>query len=213
MIASGEHPVPIDLETILQPSADEHKIREPEGEAFNAAMDIIANSVMTVGFLPAYGRSVNNGVFAMGGMTADWDSTISLTWNDMNSDAMRPAKPKDARQPIPICRMSAAATPNSATISRASSPALPTMPDFCGITPGTPSGMLFDGFAGVPVRKVVRPTRFYYMLLQRLKDHRSMDDGAIWSAQADFVARLADWENISDPLWPLHRAERSALLV
>ena len=38
------------------------------------------------------------------------------------------------------------------------------------------------------------PTRFYYMLLQRLKNHTSMDDGVIWSAQADFLARLADWE-------------------
>ena len=75
MIACGDHPVPIDLETILQPSADEHKIQEPEGEAFNAAMDIIGNSVMTVGLLPAYGRSVDNNVFAMGGMTADWGAT------------------------------------------------------------------------------------------------------------------------------------------
>ncbi len=63
------------------------------------------------------------------------------------------------------------------------------------------------------MRKVIRPTRFYYMLLQRLKNHRTMDDGAIWSAQADFVARLSEWEKDSDPLWPLQRAERSALLA
>ena len=72
---------------------------------------------------------------------------------------------------------------------------------------------LLDGFAGLPVRKVIRPTRFYYMLLQRLKNHRHMDDGITWSAQADFVARLADWEKESDFLWPLKRAERSALLA
>ena len=74
-------------------------------------------------------------------------------------------------------------------------------------------GALFDGFAGLPVRKVIRPTRFYYMLLQRLKNHRTMDDGVVWSAQADFIARLADWEKDSDPVWPLQRAERSALLA
>ena len=38
-----------------------------------------------------------------------------------------------------------------------------------------------------------------------------MDDGVAWSAQADFIARLADWEKDSDPLWPLQRAERAAL--
>ncbi len=51
------------------------------------------------------------------------------------------------------------------------------------------------------------------MLLQRLKDHRTMADGIVWSAQADFQARLADWETESDPLWPLQRAERAALLA
>jgi type 2 lantibiotic biosynthesis protein LanM len=40
-----------------------------------------------------------------------------------------------------------------------------------------------------------------------------MDDGIAWSAQADFIARLADWAKESDPLWPLQRAERAALLA
>jgi type 2 lantibiotic biosynthesis protein LanM len=71
---------------------------------------------------------------------------------------------------------------------------------------------LFDGFAGLTIRKVVRPTRFYYMLLQRLKDHRTMDDGVMWSAQADFAARLADWQHDSDPMWPLQGVERAAVV-
>ena len=55
-----------------RPTAEEHKSPDPEGQAFDAAMEIIGNSVMTVGLLPAYGRSADNNVFAMGGMTADW---------------------------------------------------------------------------------------------------------------------------------------------
>ena len=50
------------------------------------------------------------------------------------------------------------------------------------------------------------------MLLQRLRDHRAMDDGVGWSAQADFAAQLADWEHDFDPAWPLQRAERAALV-
>src|ERR1700730_2916500 len=34
----------------------------------------------------------------------------------------------------------------------------------------------------------------------------------VWSAKADFMARLADWDKETDPLWPLQRAERAALL-
>jgi type 2 lantibiotic biosynthesis protein LanM len=51
------------------------------------------------------------------------------------------------------------------------------------------------------------------MLLQRLKNHQSMDDGAMWSAQADFIARLSDWGENSDTSWPFHRAERAALVA
>lgn len=36
------------------------------------------------------------------------------------------------------------------------------------------------------------------MLMQRPKDHRSMDDGITWSLQANFLARLADWDNPKD---------------
>ena len=214
MIACGDHPVPIDLETILQPSADEHKAVGPEGEAFNAAMDIIANSVMTVGLLPAYGRSADNNIFVMGGMTADWGARTVIKWNAINSDGMRPTKiqePGETNTNLPHCGGHYAKFADY-TDSFASGFA-----DYARFLQRqahtTAPSFLFAGFAGVPVRKVIRPTRFYYMLLQRLKDHRSMDDGAAWSAQADFVARLSEWDKDADPLWPLLRAERGALLT
>jgi type 2 lantibiotic biosynthesis protein LanM len=214
MIACGDHPVPVDLETILQPSADEHKAADAAGEAFNAAMDVIANSVMTVGLLPAYGRSVDNNVFVMGGMTADWGARTVIKWNAVNSDAMRPAKvqePGETNSNLPHCggRYGKFADHIDSFVSGFADYAHFLMRQTRGESPA----FLFDGFAGVPVRKVVRPTRFYYMLLQRLKDHRTMDDGVVWSAQADFMARLAEWDKDSDPLWPLVRAERAALLT
>ena len=213
VIAVGDHPVPIDLETILQPSAEEHKVHEPEGEAFDAAMEIIGNSVMTVGLLPAYGRSVDNNVFAMGGMTAEWGARTVIRWNDINTDAMRPAK----------VELPSASTPNLphvnghyAKFSEHIDSFVSGFADYANflshqVRKTTPEVLLQD-FGGLEVRKVVRPTRFYYMLLRRLKNHRSMADGVIWSAQADFIARLADWNRQTDLLWPLHRAERRALV-
>ena len=212
MIACGEHPVPIDLETIFQASAEEHKAQDAEGEAFDAAMDIVGNSVMMVGLLPAYGRAADNSVFAMGGMLSDWSAKTKLKWVDINTDAMRPSKAKEGGD----------ANPNLPHVDGRYAKFSDHIEDFIAgfaayakflIGRGKDARGLFDGFAGLPVRKVVRPTRFYYMLLQRLKNHRTMDDGATWSAQADFMARLAAWEKESDPLWPLQRAERSALLT
>ena len=214
MIAAGDHPVPIDLETILQAPAEEHKAQDPEAQAFDAAMETVANSVMMVGLLPAYGRSPDNNVFAIGGMTADWNSKTKVKWNNINSDEMRPAKSKEVGK----------TTPNLPHIDGRYAKFGDHIDDFIAgfedyakfllhQSRDAKQGGLFDGFTGVPVRKVIRATRFYYMLLQRLKNHRTMDDGVVWSAQTDFIARLADWEKDSDPLWPLQQAERSALVA
>ena len=90
IIAADDDPVPIDLETVLQSDATARKSQEVEGAASDAAADIIANSVLAVGLLPAYGRGIDNNVFAVGGMTSDWNIKIKLRWNDINTDAMRP---------------------------------------------------------------------------------------------------------------------------
>src|SRR5262249_24784220 len=66
-------------------------------------------------------------------------------------------------------------------------------------------------FAGAPIRRVLKPTRFYFLLLERCRNHRDMRDGATWSAHLDFVARLADWDKDHEALWPLFAAERRPL--
>src|SRR5262249_54839254 len=95
MVATGDHPVPIDLETILQPNDQRRGATEPEAQAFDLAMETLANSVMMVGLLPAYGRSPENKVFAIGGMTADWSSKIAIKWDNINSDEMRPTRSRE----------------------------------------------------------------------------------------------------------------------
>lgn len=214
MIADGEHPVPIDLEMILQASAVAQETGDGESRAFKAAMETVANSVVAVGLLPAYGKFPNNKVFATGGMTPDWVAKAKLGWKDINSDGMRPSKGTPAGGAIPNLPH---VDGHYARLGDHIDEFVSAFEDYArfllSLSRDAASEKLFDGFAGVPVRKVVRPTRFYYMLLQRLKDHRHMDDGITWSAQADFVARLADWEKESDPLWPLKHAERSALLA
>src|SRR5262249_43258759 len=101
MIAAGDHPVPIDLETILQATAEEHRGSDPEAEASDLATEKLASSIMMVGLLPAYGRTPDNNIFAMGGMTADWNSKITIKWENINSDGMRPTRSKVVRTTNP----------------------------------------------------------------------------------------------------------------
>jgi type 2 lantibiotic biosynthesis protein LanM len=214
MIAAGEHPVPIDLETILQSTVDESQTAEPEAQAFDLATDKLANSVMMVGLLPAYGRSPDNNVFAIGGMTADWNAKIGIKWDNINTDEMRPTRSKEVTNTNPNLPF---VDGRYVKLADHTDDLVSGFRDYTNfllrhIRSSEPES-LYKGFAGLPVRKVIRATRFYSMLLQRLKNSRSMDDGILWSAQADFMARLAEWDKDKDDFWPLQRAERSALLT
>lgn len=211
MIAAGDHPVPIDLETILQAAFEEQKTDDPEHQAFEFAVETVANSVSMVGLLPAYGRSPENKIYAVGGMTSRQNSKTKRGWKDINSDTMRPWTSTETNNTMPNLphvdgRYAKFGDHIDSFVSGFADYAkfLMRYRD-CG------QREPFDGFAGLPVRKVLRPTQFYYLLLQRLKDHRTMDDGVSWAAQIDFIARLADWDRDSDPIWPLQRAERRAL--
>lgn len=214
IIAAANHPVPIDLETVFQTAAEEFRTHYPEDQAFEAAMETVADSVMMVGLLPAYGRAPDNSVFAMGGLTSDWNYKTKIKWNNINSDEMRPAKSAEFGTP----------NPNLPHINGRYAKFGDYVDDFVSgfeayarfllnQSRGSNQGCLFSGFTDISVRKVIRLTRFYYMLLMRLKDHRAMEDGVLWSVQADFVARLAEWESDCDPFWPLQKAERAALLA
>lgn len=209
IIARGDHPVPIDLEMILQP-AEPWGETDTEGDqdAFGAAMAKVMNSVVMVGVLPTYSWDANE-TFSMGAVISNSAPRTTLTWNDINSDAMRPAKVVQTDATIPNlphingshCRLGGYADDLTSGFR-----------DYAQFLQQQRPDELLEGFGGLPIRKVVRPTRFYGMLLQHLRDHRAMDDGVGWSAQADFPAQLADWEHDVDPAWPLLRAERAAVV-
>ncbi|WP_205877056.1 type 2 lanthipeptide synthetase LanM family protein [Mycobacterium camsae] len=210
VIADGDHPVPIDLEMILQadPSPEVSSAADRPGVAVEAAHAAINNSVMTVGLLPVYG-SQSNEIFSIGGIASDSKSRSALAWRDINTDAMRPELIAQAEATLPNLPQFGGryALPGDYVDDLASG-----FRDYATFLQQQRPEDLFGRFAGLTVRKVLRPTRFYYMLLERLRDHRAMDDGAVWSAQADFTARLSDWERDSDPLWPLQSAERAAIV-
>lgn len=214
MIADGDHPVPVDLEMILQATTPEHDSAVPEREAFDRAARRISESVMMTGLLPAYGRSPENKVYGTGGLVAREGSARTRAWQDINSDTMRRAimeHPLETRRNLPHIGGERAKLGDHVTAVVEGYKAYATF--LLRLRDGPDGNLLFEGFAGLPARKVVRPTRFYYLLTQRLRDHRTMDDGITWSAQADFVARLADWNRSDNPLWPLQAAERAALLA
>jgi type 2 lantibiotic biosynthesis protein LanM len=213
LIAAGDHPVPVDLETILQAGVDESGSSRPEAEAYAAARELITDSVAAIGLLPAYGRSADRSLYTVGGVASEWTAGTKLTWTDINSDSMRPALVKEeARLATNLPHVAG----REVGLGEHLEDFISGFQEYAEFLrayarDGGPQSLL-DGYAGLPTRKVLRPTQFYYMLLGRLKDDRTMGDGVMWSVQADFLARLADWDGDHDLTWPLHETERSALV-
>jgi type 2 lantibiotic biosynthesis protein LanM len=212
VIAAADHPVPIDVEVIFQGKSKEQEDSDTEAEAFAAAIETIDNSVSVVGLLPAYGRSADNRIFGTGGLNSEPISTAEQGWSNINSDAMRPLKLKKANDVLPNLPHVGGCYSRFRDHIEGFIDGFARYATFLMRLKEATKKELIENFAGLPVRKIVRSTQFYYMLLLRLKDHRTMGEGAEWSAQADFVARLADWSSEADVSWPLVRAERAAVL-
>ena len=158
MIAAGDQPVPIDLEMILQASAPEYQSDTPETRAVELAAAKVAESVIMTGLLPAYARSPENKVYEVGGLNNQQRASMVLRWENVNSDAMRPSRTRTADDKLPNMPRIGAEYAKLGDHVGDLLAGFETYATFLLRLKGTvgESG-LFDGFAGVPVRKVVKP--------------------------------------------------------
>jgi type 2 lantibiotic biosynthesis protein LanM len=212
IIANGSHPVPIDLEMTSQPSNPEQNSPIEANKATNAITNELSNSISAIGLLPFYTKSANGDVFDASGLSPFSGHDLDQKWININSDRMKLIQQKTKKNSfpnVPFIKSSYAQFHNHKVEF---AKGFETYAEFIQASRNTPEfEALISGFSNLEVRKVIRPTRFYYMLLTRLKDHRKMSDGISWSAQADFISRFTEWDE-KDPLWPLQQSERTALL-
>ena len=206
IIATGAHPVPIDLEMILQPADSRIRPRRRRERTGLRGGDADSHRFrrhdrVTAGVRKAvHQRGIRDRRREFELVTAN-DGAVDR----VNTDAMRPVKETRHRGTIANLpyidgRRGQPRRPPRRVDARGSA----TTHGSCRAAAARPDGRLrrLGGPHSHPADAVLR------RLLARLRDHRTMDDGVVWSAQADFAARLADWERESDPNWPLQRSER-----
>ena len=73
-------------------------------------------------------------------------------------------------------------------------------------------GFFLERFAELLNCVLIRTTRAYSMMINRLTDDDYFNDGIVWSLQTELFARLADHGAPNDFTWPLYSLERNALL-
>ncbi|MBK6803333.1 MAG: type 2 lantipeptide synthetase LanM [Novosphingobium sp.] len=211
IIAAGEHPVPVDLEMLLQPVARVRDDLRPARRAQAAAEARLTNSVLAVGILPVLHVTADTRVVGLGGIDLATSAADQIRWENVNSAEMRPVRLRNEDAPSPNLPK-VGGVPRTVNAFRK---------EFTGGFAAY--GQFLIGrkdllvsalrkMAGFPVRKVLKPTRFYYMLRSRLLNPASWRDGATWSAQTEFIFRIIDSGIAKPPLWELFRGERRSLL-
>lgn len=213
IIADGEHPIPIDVEMLLQASDPKTDSGSPEKRAQELAVLKTQNSVLMVGMLPTYTATKDNKVISLGGLEQNNNPNIKKEWRYLNTDSMGLFNEEllDSLPPNNLPMLNGEVMRLGDHLDsflegfESYSRFLMTVRDKVGIN------QLLDPFKGLHARKVFRPTRFYYALIQRVRDHRNMKDSITWSAELDFICRFADWEKSNDPLWPVVREERGEM--
>jgi type 2 lantibiotic biosynthesis protein LanM len=212
MVATGDHPVPVDLEMLLQSLAPTEVESLPAVQAATLAGQRIVESITMTGLLPNYWRTPENALIGSGGLNNVRVSYTQVAWENINTDGMWPVlkeKKDDTPKNLPTIKGEEARLADHVDALVAGFEEYAAF--LCQNKHTALGAGLFDGFDALRTRRLLKNTRFYYLLLERLKDHRTMGDGAEWSAQLDFVARLCDWDREEDPLWPTVRSERIAL--
>ncbi len=169
MLAAGAYPVPIDLEMILQ-SEDPRvygDLTDDTGRAYASAMQTVVNSVLTVGLLPAYGRHSTSKVFVIGGVNSNSSSRVTVSWSDVNTDSMSPLKVVDTVATVSNLPY---VDGQRGSLGDHIDDLMSGFAEYARFLRRRTVADLFDDFTGLQIRTVVRPTRFYGFLLNRLRD-------------------------------------------
>ncbi|MGH7268449.1 MAG: type 2 lanthipeptide synthetase LanM, partial [Candidatus Rokuibacteriota bacterium] len=214
LVASGQHPVLVDAETLLSPRP---RAAAMDGSAAHVlAVRRLWNSVLRTSLLPQWEVGPAGNIYDLGGLSGGDGSAPTFrgrVWTHVNTDAMRLHR-KEA---------TAEGQTNRPTIRGAA------------VTAGAHVEELLEGFVAtyqflaarrsallssdgplaalcsVPARYMFRSTKVYGLLLERALRPLSLRDGADWSVELDALARAFLAAPEPDLLRPLLDAELEAL--
>jgi type 2 lantibiotic biosynthesis protein LanM len=214
LIAAGEQPVLIDMETLMHP-----RIREVQGghkAAQYLAYQQFTNSVLGTGLLPRWqfgvaGRSYD--ATGLGGVNEQETPVPVLQWNNINTDSMRLSYEYVKTQPhINVPSLDDInLSPNDYTDEIVQG--FQQMYQFFvkhREAIQAPDGPLTE-FAYQKVRFVFRSTRIYRDILEKTTHPKFLRDGAARSIQLDALSSMALSSDSKPIFWPLLKLEHQAL--
>lgn len=211
-IAHGAHPVPVDFEMILQGLRQRPISIDDDTEARWLASNHLEASVLSVGMLPSYIPTEDGSLISMGALEPSIYPVNRVSWQDINTPRMRlVSSSEDVRIDSNLPLLNGQTKQVNDYREEFVEGFCHTLRFLCSHGSHI-AEFVREKATGIEVRRVVRPTRFYYMLIKRLNDPRNMADSVMWSLESDFVARLYDWDEGAEQPWKLAASERRQLL-
>jgi type 2 lantibiotic biosynthesis protein LanM len=218
VIAAGEQPVLIDLETLMSPAAAAQIEDGGLTPATATAACQLADSVLRTGLLPSWsvdGEGRRLDVSALGNDPGQTGPGRARIWEEPNSDRMRlrlAEVPLPPRQNLPTLQ-DGAAIPCDGQEEAVR----------CGFRQmygfllrhreemlARPD--LLPAWRALRVRYVVRRTRLYGRTLRSLTRPEALRDGADWSLAVEALARLSTFLGERPAGWDLFASEAADLL-
>jgi type 2 lantibiotic biosynthesis protein LanM len=218
IVAHGEHPVLVDMETFMhpQPQAFEDDAAAEMLGARAVATEVFRASVLSTGLLPRWmvnkeGRT--HDASGLGGVGEQESFDPMPRWRHVNTDAMtvthelayfRPTQNVPVLDGEPL-------SPNDFVEELVDG--LRTMYQLlldhreAMLAPAGP----LEAFAHQPVRYLLRDTRTYAMVIDRALQRPFLRDGAAFSIELDVLSRALATTSEPSLFWPLRIDEQAAM--
>jgi type 2 lantibiotic biosynthesis protein LanM len=215
LVAAGEYPYPIDLETILHPPRRD-TYTETGSQAVSISSHQIEESVLRVGMLPSWDVGPGGRVFdssGLGGVNQQQSLFQHAMWHDVNTDAMR-------------VRYESIEAEMNANVPRLGDVPLDPQPYVADIVDGfestyrllqTHQAMLLGDesplrqFDGQTLRFVFRATNLYAALREKLLHPRYLREGADRGIELEVLVRPFLAGQLHPAYYPMVAVEQRAL--
>ncbi|MEM1360802.1 MAG: type 2 lanthipeptide synthetase LanM family protein [Pseudomonadota bacterium] len=213
VIAVADVPVPVDLETLLHPRADQFANQPDQDNAQNLAIATVFNSVLSAGYLPQWMKLSGEYIINIGGLNPHNDERSLYRFKHINTDGMRYDKAAPEVQTRSNVAVLNGKQLHATEYQDEFTEGFATMYRFLMERKESllePDGPL-NKFNGLKTRAVLRATAIYANLFLHSLKREYLIDGAVWSANFDFLNRLAPIDEPEHLLNRIQASERKVL--
>ena len=216
LIASGEHPILVDLEALMTPWWDAITASVERSSAEALASQRLWDSVLRTGLLPRWDSEQPGEALEVSGL-GDLDGRRtwgeSLVWQQVNTDQMRRELSDTEIEPLdnlPTLEGEPAAVERHVE---------DLLRGFCETynlfaqhrDEITAKGGPLEKFRNQRTRPVLRPTRLYGSLLKMSLQRPYLREGVERSLELEAFTKTSMFDEARPPYWPLYAAEMHAL--